>query len=57
MTRILDGLTQRVAERRAHVAAMREHDTAMSDQRVWVEHRAAIDRAIERGEAGCSFCH
>jgi len=29
----------------------------MADQRVWTEHRAAIDRATERGEAGCSFCH
>jgi hypothetical protein len=36
---------------------LHEHDTAMSDLRVAVEHRAAINRALERGERGCLFCH
>jgi len=54
--RMLTNLTQRVAERREHTAARRDHDDAMSDARVGVEHAAAIDRAVSRGEPGCMFC-
>ena len=50
-------MTQRVAERRAHVNAMREHDEAMRDRRVAMEHAEAINRAQSRGEPGCVFCH
>jgi hypothetical protein len=57
MVTILGQMTRRIAERRAHSAALREHDNATSDPRVAGEHRAAIDRALERGEPGCLFCH
>jgi hypothetical protein len=57
MVTILGALTRRVAARRAYTAALHEHDNAMSDSRVAVEHRAAINRALERGERGCLFCH
>ena len=56
MTRVLTTLTRRVAERRDYTAARRDHDDAMTDARVGVEHAAAIDRAISRGEQGCMFC-
>jgi hypothetical protein len=55
--RVLADVIQRVAQRRASTAALREHDDAMSDPRVANEHRAAINRAQSRGEPGCTFCH
>ena len=55
--RLLAGATRRVAERRALMSAMREHDEAMRDRRVAREHAEAINRAQSRGEAGCLFCH
>jgi hypothetical protein len=57
MTRLLADFTRRLAVRRAHAAELREHDAAMSDLRVALEHRAAINRAQSRGEAGCLFCN
>ncbi len=56
MARVLSNLTQRVAERREHTAARRDHDDAISDTRVAVEHAHAIDRAVSAGEPGCMFC-
>ena len=55
--RLLNGVTQRVAERRAYHAQLREHDAAMADRRVAIEHAEAIIRAQTRGEPGCMFCH
>jgi hypothetical protein len=55
--RVLAEVTQRVARRRAQTAELREHDTAMSDPRVALEHRTAIRQAESRGEPGCLFCH
>ncbi len=54
--RLFAGVTQRVTERRAYVTAMREHDEAMRDRRVALEHAEAINRAQSRGEPGCMFC-
>ena len=54
--RMLTNLARRVTERRQQTAARREHDNAMSDTRVAVEHAAAIDRQVLRGEQGCMFC-
>ena len=54
--RMLTTLARRVAERHQHTAARREHDDAISDTRVAVEHAAAIDRQVLRGEQGCLFC-
>ena len=49
-------LAQHVTERRQRTAMRREHDDAISDSRVAVEHAAAIDRQVLRGEQGCMFC-
>ena len=54
--RVLADVSRRVARRRAYTAALREHDVAMSDRRVALEHSAAIYRAQQRGEPGCMFC-
>jgi hypothetical protein len=54
--RVLADVTRRVARRRAYTAALREHDAAMSDRRVALEHSEAIRRAQLRGEPGCTFC-
>ena len=55
--RVLAGVRRRVALKRTETATLREHDAAMSDPRVALEHRAAINRAQSRGEPGCLFCH
>jgi len=36
--------------------ARREHDRAMSDRGIALEHRIQTARAIERGDSGCTFC-
>jgi len=36
--------------------ARREHDLAMSDRHMALEHQIQIGRAIERGDRGCTFC-
>jgi hypothetical protein len=33
-----------------------EHDLAMSDPQVALEHQIQIGRARTRGEPGCTFC-
>ncbi len=53
---MLTNLAQHVTERRQRTAMRREHDDAISDTRVAVEHAAAIDRQVLRGEQGCMFC-
>ena len=55
--RLLAGVTERVAQRREYHAALREHDAAMADRRVAIEHAEAIIRAQSRGEPGCMFYH
>lgn len=47
---------QRVHERRARAADRREHDSAVSDPRVAMEHFAARQRAVESGEPDCTYC-
>jgi hypothetical protein len=54
--RLFADVSRRVAQRRAYTAAMREHDDAVSDRRVAIEHAEAINRAQSRGEPGCTFC-
>jgi hypothetical protein len=34
----------------------RDHDLAMSDPHVALEHQIQIGRAISRGGSGCTFC-
>jgi hypothetical protein len=36
--------------------ARREHDRAMSDRGIALEHRIQIVASIERGDHGCTFC-
>ena len=36
--------------------ARREHDRAMSDRGIALEHQIQIVAAIERGDGGCTFC-
>jgi len=55
--RLLADVTQRFARRRAYTAALREHNAAMSDRRVAIEHAESINRAQLRGSPGCLFCH
>ena len=50
-------LDRRAKVGRPDVTAMREHDEAMRDRRVALEHAEAINRAQSRGEPGCVFCH
>lgn len=42
--------------RRERAALRLEHDRAMTDPRVVIEHVAAIDRALLRGDPGCPYC-
>jgi len=46
-----------IRERRERMSERREHDLAMQDPGVATEHALSIQRAIERGEPGCTFCH
>jgi len=54
--RLFAGAARRVAERREYTHALREHDEAMRDSKVALEHVLAIDHARSRGEHGCMFC-
>jgi hypothetical protein len=36
--------------------ARREHDRALSDRGIALEHQIQIVAAIERGDSGCTFC-
>ena len=57
MTRRLADFTRHIARSGAHGTELREHEKAMRDLRVAVEHQAAIDRSQARGGPGCPFCH
>jgi hypothetical protein len=50
-------LSQRLAARREHAVARREHDEALAIPRVATEHATRVELARSRGEAGCDFCH
>jgi len=52
----LDAVRQRVNARRARAADRREHDIAMRDPRVAMEHFAARERAVHSGERDCIYC-
>ena len=43
------------AARLAEAAERRDHDLAVSDPRLAVEHYHAIERAADRGESGCMY--
>ena len=50
-------LQPRIAECASRIEPLREHDEAMRDSKVALEHEHAIDRARSRGEHGCLFCN
>lgn len=49
-------LKQNLAVRFAKLADRREHDLALGDPRLAVEHHHASQRATARGESGCAYC-
>jgi hypothetical protein len=36
--------------------ARREHDRAMADRGIALEHQIQVGAAIERGDSDCTFC-
>ena len=49
-------LKRNLAVRLAKSIDRREHDLALSDPRLAVEHHHASQRATDRGESGCAYC-
>jgi hypothetical protein len=49
-------LSSFIRSRRDLASERADHDLAMSDPRIALEHDLAIARAVARGESGCKFC-
>jgi hypothetical protein len=49
-------LKRNLADRFAKSADRREHDLALRDPRIALEHHHASQRAVDRGESGCAYC-
>jgi hypothetical protein len=49
-------LKRSLALRFAKSVDRREHDLALRDPRLAVEHRYAAQRATDYGESGCAYC-
>jgi hypothetical protein len=57
-TRPLRGFAGRLRESTSpeERRARREHDDAMTDRRIAIEHRLQVNRSVELGRGGCRFC-
>ena len=56
VARTLGEVSRRVRTHNDRTRERLEHDAAMSDPRVAVEHHASISRALADGKPGCTFC-
>jgi hypothetical protein len=56
VARTLGEVSRRVRTRNDQLSERREHDMAMRDPGVAIEHHASISRAEADGKPGCTFC-
>jgi hypothetical protein len=56
VVRTLGAVSRRVRARNDQLNERREHDAAMRDPGIAVEHHASISRAVADGRPGCIFC-